>query len=97
MSIPKERLFITAKDVEVITGYQQKTSYKVLQKIRAYYGKQDHHAITFAEFYQYYGISSESPTKPQPQPQSTSESINNHSQHQKAASPPKLQSLPESE
>ena len=59
MSTPRKRLFITAKDVEIITGYKQKTSYKILDKIRVYYGKEKHHAITFAEFYKYYGVPEE--------------------------------------
>jgi hypothetical protein len=56
MSTPKKRLFITAKDIEIITGYKQKTSYKILDRIRLHYGKEKHHAITFTEFYEYFGI-----------------------------------------
>lgn len=53
---PKERIFITVKDVQILTGKKQKACYAILQKIRVYFNKEKHHAITFKEFYKYFGI-----------------------------------------
>ncbi len=53
---PKERIFITVKDIQIYTGKKQKACYAILQKIKVYYKKEKHHAVTFQEFYQYFGI-----------------------------------------
>lgn len=56
---PKKRIFITVKDVQILTGKKQKACYAILQKIRVHFKKEKHHAITFQEFYQYFGIDCE--------------------------------------
>lgn len=54
--IPDLPIFITAKDVEKLTGKKQKACYSILQRIKKYLNKEKHQNITFADFYNYYGV-----------------------------------------
>lgn len=52
----EQRVFIYAKDIVYLTGKSLKVAYLILKKIRAHFNKEAHHAVTFDEFFEYYGI-----------------------------------------
>ncbi|MBK7809425.1 MAG: hypothetical protein KA270_00780 [Saprospiraceae bacterium] len=52
------RLIIYPKDIAAITGKNYRTSWLLLLKIKNYYGKEPHHAVTVDEFCTYMGIES---------------------------------------
>ena len=53
------RLIIYPKDVAAITGKNYRSSWSLLHKIKTYYGKESHHAVTVDEFCGYMGIDPE--------------------------------------
>jgi hypothetical protein len=53
------RLIIYPKDVSAITGKNYRTSWLLLHKIKTYYGKESHQAVTVLEFCSYMGIGEE--------------------------------------
>ncbi len=57
MSIKLRRICIYPKDVQRMTGKSEKTSQRLLNKIRKELGKENHQFITSEEFAQYSGIS----------------------------------------
>lgn len=56
---PNKRVFINVKDIQVITGKKEKACYQIILKIKQHYKKERHQAITFKEFYRYFGIEQE--------------------------------------
>jgi len=53
------RTCIFAKDVHCLTGRSERYGRKLLQDIRAHFGKQPHQFITVEEFAEYSGINEE--------------------------------------
>ncbi len=53
------RLCIYPKDVQRITGKSERYSRMLLQKIRAYFRKEEHQFITVEEFCQYTGLNTD--------------------------------------
>lgn len=53
---PKERIVITAKDVQIYTGKKLKACYRLLRKIKEVNHKEKHQFLTFEEFFAYMGI-----------------------------------------
>lgn len=60
---PKERIVISAKDVQILTGKKPKACYELLKKIRLQYNKEKHQYVTFQEFYEYHGITLQTTSK----------------------------------
>jgi len=50
------RIFITTKDIMIITGKSDKYSRNLYRQARQYFSKKDHQDVTFREFCQYAGI-----------------------------------------
>ena len=55
----KNRVFINVKDIQIITGKKEKACYQIIRKIKVYYKKERHQAITFKELYEYFGVKTE--------------------------------------
>lgn len=50
------RLFITPKDIQLLTGKSYTTCRRYLQKIKDFFEKAEHQKITFSEYAEYCGI-----------------------------------------
>lgn len=53
---PLKRVFINVKDIQFLTGKKEKACYKIMHKIKLHFNKEPHQAITFKDFYDYFGI-----------------------------------------
>jgi hypothetical protein len=59
MSKIPRRIIIYTRDVENITGRKRRAAYAILQKIKAFFGKEDPCFITISEFCCYMKIEEE--------------------------------------
>lgn len=53
--LEKNRIFIYASDVAVLTGKGMRTAYKIRNQIRKFFNKEPHQLVTFEESHQYMG------------------------------------------
>jgi hypothetical protein len=55
-----KRILLYCKDVQTITGKSERASRELLRKIKIYFNKESHHAVTVDELCEYLGIKPES-------------------------------------
>ncbi|WPR76036.1 hypothetical protein [Algoriphagus sp. NG3] len=52
----KKRYVIYAQDIMVFTGRSRSYAYSIINKIKEFYGKENHQLITFEEYAEFHGI-----------------------------------------
>jgi hypothetical protein len=53
------RQVVRASDIQLFFGKGERMSYKMMQELRKYYGKEKHQPVTIKEFCDYYKVTRE--------------------------------------